>query len=677
MNRALRYGLITAGVFAALALLVVFFPWNLLRGPVASYASQYLQRPVAIDGTFDVDLGSPMRVSATDITIGNAAWSKHQPMARAERMVLTFTLSGLLRGVPERVDLIAPDVLLERNADGAANWEFDDSGTTTIPEFGRLDVERGALRYLDPRMRADIRLSVQTMPGTGDSPAELRVDGKGTMRGEAVQLDGRGHGVAALRKVDDPYKLAINARAGRTSVRFDGTIVPADPENVRGNLRIQGPDLSRLYPIVPSPLPWTPPYNLSGELAHSKDLWTLRRIKGTVGDSDLAGDFQLDTSKPRTKTIADLSSSRFHYKDLGGFIGLPPGNAATAEQQNEAARREASSRVLPEKEFDLAKLRELDAEVKFRGTAVKFGAIPIDNLSSRIRLANGVMRLEPLDFGIADGHIVSNVTLDVTRPTAAISGEIEARRLELKRIFPKLASPEGTAGRFGGRATFKAQGNSVAAMSASLDADAAVIMRGGEASTLTLVLTNLDLANAAQLLLRGDETARIRCAVAAFHAKDGVVTPDLLVVDTSAVVITGDGTIDLRRETLDLRLTSKSKQPSLLALRGPIVLDGTLKSPNARPSLAQAAARVGVAAGLGAIAPPLALLPLIDFGGAADVDCRSLLQDARVETGTTERIPRPNAKSRPAPRGNEGARPSGSPPAAPAKAEQPASKDAG
>jgi uncharacterized protein involved in outer membrane biogenesis len=105
-------------------------------------------------------------------------------------------------------------------------------------------------------------------------------------------------------------------------------------------------------------------------------------------------------------------------------------------------------------------------------------------------------------------------------------------------------------------------------MAAALDGDAALLMRGGEASTLQLVLTNLDLARAAALLLRGDEAAEIRCAVAAVHVQQGILKPDFLVIDTSAVVISGEGSVDLRNEKFDLELTAKSKQPSLLALRG-------------------------------------------------------------------------------------------------------------
>jgi uncharacterized protein involved in outer membrane biogenesis len=444
--------------------------------------------------------------------------------------------------------------------------------------------------------------------------------------------------------------MAIDARAGRTAMRFDGTVVPSQLTNVKGALHLKGPDLSQLYPIVPAPLPWTPPYDLAGEIHHTDSQWIFTRINGTVGDSDLSGDFTVDVSGKRPATIADLTSRKFNYKDLGGFVGIPPGEpgkgAATAAQKREAEHRQATGRVLSDKPFDVAKLRDHDVDLKFKGASFKWETIPLDNLVTHIRLKEGVMRFEPLDFGIADGHIVSNITLDVTKTTPSAQARIEARNVELKRIFPQLASPSGSAGRFGGRAQFRAQGRSVADLFASADGDAAIAMRGGEASTLQLVLTNLDLARAATLLIGGDETASIHCAVAAFHAKGGVVTPELFVIDTSAELLTGYGSIDFREEKYDLHLKADSKKPSILALKGPVVIGGTFKTPAVRPEIGPLAARIGASVGLGALAGPLALLPLIDLGDAPDANCKSLYQDARLQTGTTERIARPKKATR-------------------------------
>ena len=66
---------------------------------------------------------------------------------------------------------------------------------------------------------------------------------------------------------------------------------------------------------------------------------------------------------------------------------------------------------------------------------------------------------------------------------------------------------------------------------------------------------------------------------------------------------------ELTRFRYDVILRAKSKQMSLLALRGPIVVRGTFKQPVVGPALGPVAARVGAAVGLGAVSPPLALLP--------------------------------------------------------------------
>jgi hypothetical protein len=108
------------------------------------------------------------------------------------------------------------------------------------------------------------------------------------------------------------------------------------------------------------------------------------------------------------------------------------------------------------------------------------------------------------------------------------------------------------------------------------------------------------------------------------------MVPDLMVIDTTAVTINGDGSIDFRDEKYDLHLKAHSKKPSLVALRGPIVIGGTFKTPAIHPEVGPVAARLSAAAGLGTVAPPLALLALVDFGGAPDVDCRALIADAKL-----------------------------------------------
>src|SRR5207245_4028276 len=134
---------------------------------------------------------------------------------------------------------------------------------------------------------------------------------------------------------DRAYRLEVQARAGTTGAKFNGSIVPARIDNVDGALSLQGRDLSQLYPTIPVPFPWTPPYRLSGNLKHGSGVWSFREFSGKVGNSDVSGRFDLDRKNKRPVVDADFVSQNLDPRDLGGLLGLPPPQAGTAAQTKE------------------------------------------------------------------------------------------------------------------------------------------------------------------------------------------------------------------------------------------------------------------------------------------------------------------------------------------------------
>jgi len=200
-HRAAGYGAIAAAVVVALVILVAFFPWNALRGPLASYLGHRLQRTVAIDGDLRVHPGLTTRIEIDGLSIGNAAWSDIQPMAHAQRMALTFGLRSLLHVTPDTVALSEPNVVLEKNPAGDANWHFGGGGAGA-PGFGTITVDRGTVRYRDPALRADITIALQSTAPAPNVPSALRFDGDGTLRGDRFTITGQGHVFSELRRVD-------------------------------------------------------------------------------------------------------------------------------------------------------------------------------------------------------------------------------------------------------------------------------------------------------------------------------------------------------------------------------------------------------------------------------------------------------------------------------------------
>ncbi len=622
-----------ATVAAVIAILLAFFEWNWLRSPFANYLSGRIGRPVSIDGDLHVQLSAKPLVVVDSLVLGNPPWASEPEMARAKRVAFRVDLASLFyRPITlTEVTLVQPHLALERGADGRPNWEFE--GVSEMPLVERLNIEDGVLHFRNPDSGTDVTINVASSASTsGETPVHF--SGSGRLRNNPLTIEGDATTLLALNEQDKPYALNLRAKAGNTSAHFDGTVVPARLDNVSGSLTLQGRDLSQLYPIIPVPFPWTPPYRLTGQLEHDGNVWFFRGFTGKVGDSDMAGNFALDRSKPRPLVDADIVSTRLDYKDLGGLVGLPPANAPssarTGTQNKDVVKREMFGRVLPTKPYDLERFRVVDAKVRFKGKRFMATNLPLDNLTATLDLQDGVLKLQPLDFGVAGGHVVSTLVLDARETFIKTNGDVTVRNVELAQILPALKPPNGSAGKVGGRARFAATGNSVAEMLASSNGEVALISRGGEASELAIVLTNLDLARAAQLLLKGDENSPIRCVVADFLAENGNMSAQTLVMDTEAEKILGEGSVNFATERYDLRLNAKSKRTSLLALRGPMIVEGTFKSPQVHPAVGPAAARLGTSVALGvAVTPLAALLPLIDFGGAIDADCQGLMQDAK------------------------------------------------
>jgi hypothetical protein len=457
--------------------------------------------------------------------------------------------------------------------------------------------------------------------------APLLIDGKGLYVGNPMELDGKIESPLVLKDPARPYHIDMRARAGATRATANGNLIA--PLKMRGfdlKFGLSGPNMALLYPLIGVAVPDTPPYRLMGQLTHEAKLWNYTDFTGMVGDSDLSGDATIATGGVRTKLTADLISKSLDFDDLGGFVGAPPqtspGETASAEQRQEAAELRASPRVLPDDKFKLDKLRNMDADVKLRAQRIIAPKLPIEAMTAHLFVDDAVLRLEPLNFKVAGGEVNSRIRLDARKDTIASSAKIQARGLNLPKLFPGAKLTEDSAGRVGGSLDLTGHGNSVARMLATSNGDIALMMGSGKISNLLMEYSGLDIAESLKFLLTGDKTIPIRCAFGDFKVDDGVMETRALAFDTTDTAIIGEGTLDLRDERIDMRLKPRPKDHSLVALRAPLLLTGTFKDPNFRPDYKRVTLRGLAAAVLAGLAPPAALIATFETGPGEDVVCR-------------------------------------------------------
>lgn len=618
---------------AAVVVLVLLWDWNWFKRPIEYVVHARTGRELHLDGNLDVDLGRMTRVSVERLRFANAGWAEEKEMAKAERLDLAFELfPALFRRdfrVPE-LRLTRPDLLLEIGPDGVGNWVLknrqDSRGLQ--PQFRRLWIEAGHLRFEDPRSRTGFDVAVQSQPPAArDSGPPISVRGKGRWKGSPFTLQGRGESPLDLRDPDEPYTVDVRASAGPTHAHARGTLL--DPLRLRDfdlQLALSGQNLEDLYPLLGLAIPATPPYTLDGRLTrvvHSpqRSTWKYDGFTGRVGDSDLSGFAHFTTGKPRPSLKADLRSRRLDMDDLAGFIGGAPaagqGERTNPELAAKAAARAASPRLFPDEPFRLDKLRAMDADVRFRAARINTRRLPLDDMDAKLDLRAGLLTLTPLNFGVADGDVRSTIRLDARESTIRTRANIRASGLTLGKLLPQVKLGRNALGKVGGDVDIDTHGNSIAAMMAHADGQAQAGMGEGRISKLLMEMAAIDIAGILKIKLTHDRQIPIRCAFADFSVQDGLMATRSLAFDTSETVILGDGRLDLRQERLALVLKPKTRRFSPLSLRAPLHLEGTFKDPDLRPDYTRVGLRAATAALLGtATAPAAALVATADPGNA-------------------------------------------------------------
>lgn len=618
-------------VASALAIGFALWDWNWLRQPVARWIMAETGRHFAIRGDLDVDFSARPLITAHDVVFGNAEWGSQPNMAHTKSVVLRWDIWEFFKGqnVVHELRLIEPRLLLEKSRDGKRNWDIRRKPPRRPLRLASLDVRGGRIYLVDPvaGTRADFAVNTQR----GSANRVLTVDGNGRFKNQLFSLRGQGGTILSLHDARIAYPVAVAVRIGATSGQATGTL--RDPIRLQGidvKLDMRGPDLAKLYPIFGLSLPSTPPYTLTGRLLRRGKVWAYNGFEGRVGDSDVTGDVSVDTSRARKYLRANLISKRLDFDDLAGFVGAPPstgpGETASPEQRAENAARKRAGRVLPEQRYKLERLNAMDADVQFRGESVLAAKIPLDQLNARLLLNNGRLTLAPLTFGIAKGRINAKVILDGRASPITSSVELNAQRLDLKQLFRNSKFAAESAGQIGGYAKLSGYGNSIADMLGSSNGSLGVAMSAGQVSNLMMEYLGLDLAEALKFKLIGDREIQVRCGVADFAVKQGIMQTRLLVLDTSDTNVTGKGQIDLDKERIAMELLAHPKDMSILSARVPIRLSGSFSDLSATPDGHALIAKGAVAIALGTLLSPLAaLVPLVEMGGGKDSDCKELL----------------------------------------------------
>ena len=662
------------GLTAAVLVLVVMAEaagWPFLRGPLQRGMQRAAGVPVAIDGDFRLRLFWQPGLSAERLVVGPAHGIEAPHLLAADAVVLRWRWGDVWRfrqGQPLHIQSLQArhaDAWLLRLADGRATWQLGTpestaaTASTASPRpaliIDRLQVASGRVQVDDAPLQLQLVALVQALKDDGDRALPgLKLTAQGRYR--TLPLTIKAQAAAALpllsggggSDAESPMTaLSVDAQVARTHLVFSGEAAALlSASRLHGALQLSGPSLAAVGQPLGLVLPETPPFKLRGHVARTGSVWSLVADSASIGSSALAGAFSYETAASPNRLSGRLTGSRLALKDLGPAIGAdrPPARAG---------------RVLPDQALNLPSLSTMDANVLIDIDLLDLGTAalaPLRQVRTHLRLKHGALQLDDLSAVVAGGRVSGSSRLQtraalpqwtaalkfsgmdvagwvqgVRTPAAAASSAgssgapslaaapATARTLKRERQAA-LKTPQATArayvtGVLDAQLTLAGQGRSVADVFATLNGETHATVRDGTLSHLVTEVLGLDVAEALGVVLRGDRSLPLRCARLDASVRQGVMRVQHAVLDNADSTIRMDGQINLRDETLAMRVVTQPRDFSPLSLRTPITLGGTLD----KPAVSIDASRIGVRAlaalALAAVAAPVAaLIPFVDAG---------------------------------------------------------------
>lgn len=655
-----------------LVVIISTFDWNRLKPTINAKVSEVLHRPFAINGNLAVrwlreDGQGGWRawvpwphVIAEDLTLGNPDWSKTPEMASLKQVELRLSPLALLSqtvAIP-RIDLKEPKAKLERLADGRANWTFtfDAADPNAEPSNWKVDIgaigfDKGQVSLNDQTLKTRLDVLIDSLGKpipfseiVGEKEAKksqdkgavpqdyafaLKVNGE--YHGQKLHGTGKIGGLLALRDTNQPFPLQAQVSIADTKVALAGTLTdPLDLGALDLRLKLAGSSLSNLYPLTGVTLPDSPPYSTDGHLTAklreaNGATFTYENFNGKIGSSDIHGDLSFVASKPRPKLTGKLVSNQLLMVDLAPLIGADSNDKQKARG---GSSKQPADKVLPVEEFRTERWRDMDADVEFTGKRIVQSAdLPFTDLYTHVVLTDGVLKLEPLRFGVAGGKLDAQINLNGRDTPLQGRAKLTARNFKLKQLFPTFEPMKTSFGELNGDATISGTGNSVARLLGTANGNLKMLINDGAISRSLMEIAGLNVGNYVVGKIFGDKDVKINCAAADFGIKDGLATSRLFVFDTQNAIIYIDGTANFATERLDLKITPESKGFRVFSLRSPLYVRGTFAHPDAGVEAVPLLLRGAGMVALGVIAGPAAgLLALVAPSGDIPNQCAPLLQ---------------------------------------------------
>ncbi|MEP5153456.1 AsmA family protein [Planktotalea sp.] len=340
---------LVAVVLAIVGLMML--PGDKIASVAATQLSKQTGREVSISPDTSISFYPTLGVTTGPASIGTADWAKNGPLFTSDGLTIGVNVPALITGTIKvtKLEAKSPRVILERAADGRANWEFSPSAEATIEDqttvatettdadgdqsfdlsLARALITDASLRYIDhaagtDQSFEDIDLDLRWPDLGGAADVILGA----TPFGERVELDATIANIMGLTK-GEQSALSGTLVAADASIKFEGvaSIKPEAAMQLTGSIPNAGAFLNALGQD-PAALglaaDFDPNVSIDSQVSFDGTRLALRQMTLGLNDSTINGDADIVLALGEPQVTAKLNADVKNAGQLMRMVGQAP-----------------------------------------------------------------------------------------------------------------------------------------------------------------------------------------------------------------------------------------------------------------------------------------------------------------------------------------------------------------
>ncbi|TMN78456.1 MULTISPECIES: AsmA family protein [unclassified Pseudoalteromonas] len=421
------FGVILLLCIALIVAAPFLIPTDTIFNKVSEEVQKTTGRTLTIKGDKTLSVFPALKLELNDVHFANMQTGSRNDMASMQQLAIHIPWFSLFGGEfkLDKFVINEPDILLETDKNGKANWQLFDAvaeqpteqtepgEAIKLPasfdiELGEVAIYGGTFTYLDGQTGAkqqisDLELAI-LLPSLRKT---LEVKGGITYMQERFELD---------LKLDTPAK-AIEGQAFNVSQNLDSRLVELtfngsiakQGQDIKGQLALNGESVKNIAKWQGVDLNAKDnafnAFSVNGKMHLLGEKFNLEELTATLDELQIKGKSEISLGN----RLAINANVDLGMLDLNPYL---PDAVAKKEQPTEDDSKPAEPIVWDDTQIDLSALNALDANVVIRSSGLKVNDIELGANQFTVALKNSVAKLSLDSFSAYEGAGKGVITID-------------------------------------------------------------------------------------------------------------------------------------------------------------------------------------------------------------------------------------------------------------------------